>query len=298
MRERLPDFEYLVPTSLTEVAYYLNAYDNAYILAGGTDLLVAIKLKGLRPKTIISMKKIKELLRYIIEENNYLRIGALVTLNELKESPIISTKFKVLHEAVAQMATYPIRNMATIGGNLCNASPAADTAPPLMVLNAKLIAMSLSGEREIAIENFFIGPGKTALQKGEFLKEIKIPLLPANSGAAFIKMKRRKSADISIASSAVYLQLEGDLIIDARIALGSVAPTPIRAYSAEESLKEKKVSEELLSKAAQKASIDCSPIDDVRSSAEYRKEIVKVLTERALQIAIKRARGVVFEYED
>lgn len=298
MRERLSDFEYLVPTTLTEVAYYLETYDSAYILAGGTDLLVAMKLKGLRPKTIISMRKIKELLNYIIEEKDYLRVGALVTLNELKESSIISTKFKVLHEAVTQMATYPIRNIATIGGNLCNASPAADTAPPLMVLNAKLITASLNGERKIAIENFFIGPGKTALRKGEFLKEIEIPFLPANSGAAFIKIKRRKSADISVASSAAYVQLEGDLIIDVRIALGSVAPTPIRAYSVEELLKEKRVSEELLSKAAQKAFMDCSPIDDVRSSAEYRKEIVKVLTERALQVAIKRAWGVEFEYED
>ena len=291
MRERLPSFNYLVPSTIDEAIDHLRSLEDAVILAGGTDLIVAMKLKGLRPKNVISMKKLKGQLSYIVKDADEVRIGALTCFHDIEKSPLIKEKFEVLHEAVTQIASYQIRNIATIGGNLCNASPAADSAPPLMVLGAKLIIAGPSGERGVPIERFFVGPGRTVLEKGEILKEIVIPIMPENSGASFVKLGRRKSEDISVASAAAFVLLEGNTIKDVRIALGSVAPTPIRAYNAEREILGKEISPSLLERAGEKAKEECSPITDVRASAEYRREMVRVLTRKALEIAINRAKG-------
>jgi carbon-monoxide dehydrogenase medium subunit len=295
MRERLHSFNYIVPQTFEEVTHYLSTLDEACLLAGGTDLIVAMKLKGLRPKNIISLKNFKNMLSYIIEEKEYIRIGALTTFHDLETSLLISEKFKVLHEAIQQIAFYQIKNIATIGGNLCNASPAADSAPPLMVLNAQLVIIGPNGERRIPIDKFFIGPGKTVLSKGEFLKEIIIPYMPESSGAAYIKLGRRRGIDISVVSSTAFVRLDGELIVDSRIALGSVAPTPTRAHNAERILKGKKTSRKHIIEASEKVVEDINPITDVRASAEYRREMAKVLTAKALQIAIKRAGGEIYE---
>jgi carbon-monoxide dehydrogenase medium subunit len=289
MRERLPSFNYHAPQTISEVIRYLSELQNAVILAGGTDLIVAMKQKGLKPYNIVSLKKLKDELCYIRQEDGKILIGAMTTFDLLEKSSIIRKYFKVLHEAIGKMAAYQIRNMATIGGNLCNASPAADSAPPLLVLNAKLRVIGPEGDREIPIERFFLGPGKTALQKGEILKEIEIPVMPPNSGAAFIKLGRRRSEDISIASASAFIQLEDESIKDVRIALGSVAPTPIRAYEAERILRGKETSERLFEEAGERAMKECNPITDVRASAEYRRAMVKVLTKNALKTAVNRS---------
>lgn len=292
MRERLPSFNYYAPQTISEAVRQLSELQNAVILAGGTDLIVAMKQKGIKPYNIVSLKRLKDELSYIRQEDGKVVIGAMTTFDVLEKSSIMRENFKVLHEAISKIAAYQIRNMATIGGNLCNASPAADTAPPLLVLNAKLRAIGPEGEREIPIEKFFVGPGKTALQKGGILKEIEIPIMPPNSGAAFIKLGRRRSEDISIASASAFVQMEDKTIKDVRIALGSVAPTPIRAYEAEKVLKGKEMSEQLLKEAGERAMKECNPITDVRASAEYRRAMVRVLTKAALETAANRSIGV------
>lgn len=282
-------FEYFAPHTVEEALSILDRYgQDAKVLAGGTDLLVKMKQRLTEPRCVINIKSINEL-NFIREEADELHIGAVTKLRTIEKSDIVKERFPVLYEGVRAIGSVQIRNMATIGGNLCNASPAADSAPPLLVLNAKLRVIGPEGDREIPIERFFLGPGKTALQKGEILKEIEIPVMPPNSGAAFIKLGRRRSEDISIASASAFIQLEDESIKDVRIALGSVAPTPIRAYEAERILRGKETSERLFEEAGERAMKECNPITDVRASAEYRRAMVKVLTKNALKTAVNRS---------
>lgn len=292
MRDRLPSFEYYAPDMVDDAVKLLTRLDDAVILQGGTDLLVAMKQKGKRPQHIVSLKKLRDLLSQIYETDGRLHIGASVTLRQLEKSAIIKKELAVLHEAVQQIASYQIRNVATIGGNLCNASPAADTAPPLLVLSAALKVQSPSGEKELPIEQFFTGPGKSVLRKDEVLKEIEVPRLKPNSGAAFVKLGRRISEDISVASAACLIQLDGKVVKEIRIALGSVAPTPIRAYETENILKGHTISEQPLKDACRVAMSECSPISDVRASARYRTAMVGVLTRSAINIAASRTSEV------
>jgi len=288
MRATLPKFSYYVPLSLEEAITLLEKLDSPALLAGGTDIIPGIRLGKFRPDTIISLKKLKPELSYIKREGDVIKIGALTSLRDIEKSELIKNAAPVLHEAVSQIASVQVRNMATIGGNLCNASPAADTAPPLLVLDAEVAAFSSSGERIIPIKEFFLGPGKTVLRKGEILREIR--LKPEEGGAMFLKIGRRRGEDIAVASAASLLKIENSTIVKARVALGSVAPTPIRAYEAEKLLKGEMPREELFEKAATKAAEESSPITDVRASAEYRKKIVKVLVRRSLKGALERAR--------
>jgi carbon-monoxide dehydrogenase medium subunit len=182
--------------------------------------------------------------------------------------------------------------MATIGGNLCNASPSADTAPPLIALAAEAVIAGLNGEKRIMVEEFFLGPGITALQPGELLKEIRIPDWPARSGSFYLRHTPRAWMDLAFASvSAVVTLDEQGRINGARLALGAVAPTPIRAFGAEEVLEGQSPGEDLLAEAGRRAAAICQPIDDLRASAEYRRHLVSVLTQRALRQAIQRAEG-------
>jgi carbon-monoxide dehydrogenase medium subunit len=181
--------------------------------------------------------------------------------------------------------------MATIGGNLCNAAPSAETAPPLIVLGAEVKIMGADGEMTVPIENFFTGPGQTVLKPDEILVEIQVPNLAPRSGGAYIKRTIRKAMDLAIISVAVIATIDGDVLSDMKIALGAVAPTPIRAKRAEEILKGNRISDDLLQKAGQIASDECSPIDDIRSSAKYRCEMVKVLVIRAVKEAMEQTKG-------
>ncbi len=282
-------FEYFEPKTLDEALDILRRFGNeAKILAGGTDLIVQMKLRRIEPKYIVNIKKIPNL-RYIKVEDGKVRIGTLTKLRDIEKSDVIKKYFPALYEAVRHMGSVQIRCMGTIGGNLCNASPAADSAPPLMVHNAKLTLVSKDGRREVPIEKFFLGPGKTVLKPNEMLLEIEVPI-PRNVryGSAFLKISR-VSMDLAKVNVAAYVEVSEGVISNVRIALGAVAPTPIRAYRAEEFLRGKKPDEGTLRKAGEIASSETRPIDDLRSTAWYRREVSKVLVRDALRIAYERA---------
>ncbi len=281
------NFEYFAPKTLNEALELLDKYGKeAKILAGGTDLLVKMKMRLVEPKYIINIKGIREL-NFIKDEGNQVRIGALTRWRQLEKSELIKNFFPSLYDAVKVMGGTQIRNMATVGGNLCNASPAADSAPPLMVLNAKLVLASKKGEREIPITQFFKGPRKTELRKDELLKEIVIPY-EERSGQYYIKLGRRNAFTLSVVSVAALVKVDDNRFSDVRIALNSVAPTPVRSRSVEEALKNKEVTYEAIKEASKEVLKDISPISDVRASAEYRREMSVALTKDTLIGALKQ----------
>ena len=283
---RLPQFKYYKPRTLDEALKLLNELDEAKVIAGGTDLLIDMRIGRYRPKNIIDINDLNEL-KYIVDDGNWIRIGALTRLQELIDSEIVREKLPILYEAVYHMASWQIRNMATIGGNLCNASPAADTAPPLMVLEAKLRVISIEGERTIDVREFFLGPRKTVLKRNELLKEIIVPVYK-DYGYSYMKLGRRNSFTLSIVSVASLLKVEDNVFSDVRIALNSIAPTPIRAFSVEKYLVGRKVAIDSIKAASKLVAKDISPITDIRATAEYRRDMAIVLTYDALKVALKR----------
>ena len=282
----LPQFKYYKPQALDEALKLLNELDEARVIAGGTDLLIDMRIGRYRPKNIIDINDLNEL-KYIVDDGDWIRIGALTRLQELIDSEIVREKLPILYEAVYHMASWQIRNMATIGGNLCNASPAADTAPPLMVLEAKLRVINIEGERTIDIREFFLGPRKTVLKRNELLKEIMVPVYK-DYGYSYMKLGRRNSFTLSIVSVASLLKVEDNVFSDVRIALNSIAPTPIRAFSAEKYLVGRKVTIDSIKAASKLVVKDISPITDIRATAEYRRDMAIVLTYDALKVALKR----------
>lgn len=283
---RIPKFNYYRVNSLDEALELVSKLEDFKVLAGGTDLVIDLKVRRYTVKNVVDISRIKEL-SYIADDGDKVRIGALTKLQAIADSPVINEKVPVLAEAVREMASWQVRNMATIGGNLCNASPAADTAPPLMVLNATLKLVSRDGEREVPITEFFLGPRKTVLKHNELLKEIVIPYEPG-CGTSFIKLGRRNSFTLSVVAVATLVKVEGSKFEDVRIALNSVAPTPVRARKAEEFLKGKEVNLENIKEAAKLVLHDISPISDVRASAEYRKEMSVTLTKDSLIRSLSR----------
>ncbi len=283
---KLPRFNYYRVTSLNEALKLVNELEDFKVVAGGTDLVMDLKIKRYIPKNIIDISRVKEL-DYIVDEGDKIRIGALTRLQEIVDSPIIREKAYVLAEAVNQMASWQIRNMATIGGNLCNASPAADTAPPLYVLNAELKLISVEGERIVPVTKFFHGPRKTELKKNELLAEIIIPV-EKDAGASAIKLGRRNAFTLSIVAVATLVKVSDNKFADVRVALNSVAPTPVRAPSVEKALIDKEVSLEAVEEASKLVVNDIKPISDVRASADYRREMSIVLTRDSLLRSLER----------
>ena len=282
-----PSFEYLEPATLEEIVAVLSKYgDDAVILAGGTDLFVKMKQSLIEPKYVIRIKQPN----FIEERQDGLHIGAATKLRTMEKHNMIITKFPALFEAIKLIGSVQIRCMATIGGNLCNASPAADTAPPLMVLGAKLKTLGRQGVRTIPVETFFVAPGKTVLEKSEILTEVNIPYPREHSGTCFIRLSRA-SMDIAKISIAIMLELEGDRVKAARIALGSVAPTPIMAHESEKMLTGTRFSEEIANRVARKVADEIRPITDIRSTAEYRKNVASIIARDALLLAYKRSGG-------
>jgi len=287
---RIPGFNYYKPSSLREALDLLDKLDDHKILAGGTDLLNDLRIGRYKPRNIIDINDVDEL-RYIqLVDNNALKIGSLTRLQELLENNIIREKAPLLREAIYSMASWQIRNLATIGGNLCNASPAADTAPPLLVYNAELVVASKGGERRISIHEFFRGPRATVLRSNELLKEIVVPL-ENGYGYSFIKYGRRNSFTLSIVSVASLVKVEDNRFIDIRIALGSVAPTPVRAHSVEKQLLNKRVSREIIMEASKKVINDINPITDVRATAEYRRKLSTILVYDSIIKSLERIGG-------
>ncbi len=276
----LPKFNYFSPSSLGETFQLLKDYgDRARLLAGGTDLLAQMKKRAVLPEVIIDLNNASEL--SLIElADGHLHIGGLVRLAEIGKSPTIREKVPALYKAISVLASPQIRNRATIAGNLCNASPAADTAPPLLVLSASVKLESADGERSVPLSEFFLGPGHTVARPDEVLTKVIVPIQEGVS--TFIKLGRRKAFTLSLVSAAAFARIDNRKFREVRVALGAVGPTPIRVYRVEEALKGKEVSEENIEKAAALVKEDCCPITDVRASAEYRTEMSYVLTKRAL----------------
>lgn len=287
----LPKFEYFAPETMEETCSLLAKYKGeARVLAGGTDLLVQMKNREVTPRYLINIKHIPNLDYIRYDDKEGLRIGALTPIEALKTSTLIRRRFGILGQAAAVLGTVQIRNRGTIAGNLCNASPAAETAPALITLAAKARIVGVAGERAVALEDFFISPGQTVLQAGEIVTEIQVPNLPPRSGGAYLKHSIKRM-DIAIVGVGVVITLNGEVCNDIKIALGAVASTPIRAKKAEEIIRGQGLDSELMERAAQIASEESRPIDDIHSYAQYRKQMVKVLAKEAMKQAGDEAKS-------
>jgi len=285
-------FELLQPRSLSEALAAKREFgDRARVLAGGTDLLVLLKERKLKTEAVISLRHLREL-NFIREQPEGVTLGALVTHTGVAMSEIVRRRFPDLAEACSQVGATQIQNLGTLGGNLCNASPAADTAPPLFLLDAVLTLASSGGERRVPIHDFFLGPRQTVLKADEMLKDIFIPRISGRRGATYLKLGRRHAMEIAIVGLGMAIHLNGSdqVISECRIAMGSVAPTVLRARSAEEILRDREISSELVDEVAAVAADAARPISDVRASAEYRLDMIRVLCRQATQAALARAR--------
>ena len=266
---------------LKEACALLSQYgERAKILAGGTDLMVAINRKLLSPQVVISIGSSG--LDYIRAEGDKLVIGATTSHSGIVRSALVWEKAPLLAEATKHIGSPAIRNMGTVGGNLVNASPAADTGTALLALGARLKLVSANGERDVAVEEFFTGPGETVLESSELLQEVVIPSQNADSKWAWYKLGKRKADICSVISVAIALQMDGGICSRARIALGAVAPTPLLAKRAGGLLEGKQLDGVLIEKAAKAASEETAPIDDVRATAWYRRRVSETLVKRLL----------------
>jgi len=285
----LPKFDYHEPATIHDACSIMGELGReAKPIAGGTDLLVNMKKKVVSPNHLVSLSRIEDLKKIGVTDNQ-IRIGACLTASELAESKEVRENLGALGKGAISIGSPLIRNLATIAGNVVTARPAADLPPPLMVYGAKIVLKSEGDEREVLLEDFFKGPGETVIEPDEILTEIIIENPPPGSGAGFFKLGVRKALEISLFNVAGYLSLDSQdgTIAAAKIAMGSVAPTPIRAVSAEKILIGEKPSESLFAEAARAAVNDSRPIDDFRASAEYKKAMVEVLTKRTLRMALE-----------
>jgi len=306
-------FDYFKPKTLEEALRLLAQHgEKAKLIAGGTDVIVMIKQKAMAPDVLISLQGIPGLDR--IQYNGSLSLGPMVTHRAIEKSAVIRENFSALADAVDDLGSIQIRNVATLGGNLCTAAPSADTATPLLVLGTQVKIKSAKEERTLPIEEFFKGPGETALKTGEMVKELSIPKPLPNTGSAYYKLQRRLALDLPILGVSVLLSLDKDKVTcsdllctaspistllhkmeedeilcrEVRIALGVAAPTPMRALKAEALLRGKTLSDELLEEAANTASQEAQPRDTLRGEAWYRRDMVRVLVKRMAMKSIER----------
>lgn len=278
-------FEYQAPAELDEALALIKQYKNkAKVLAGGTDLIVQMKIGQVRPQLIVDVKKIPELNRLEWDPDEGLHVGAAVPLSKLADYKPIKEKFNIFAQACSIIGSIQIRNRATIGGNICNAAPSADTPPPLICLDAKVIVASQSGIRTIPMVSFFKGPGETDLKSNEIFMEVQIPNPPDQSAGCYLRHTPRAEMDIAVVGVGAFLVLspQEKQIQDARIALGAVAPTPVRAAKAEDFLRGKTPSNNIVEDAVELVTEEIKPISDLRGTEEYRAHLSKVLTQRTL----------------
>jgi CO/xanthine dehydrogenase FAD-binding subunit len=284
----IPPFDYKVPNTIEKSIELLwQAEGKAKIVAGGTDLVIGLRNGDQKPRTLIDITRIEELQK-IEERNGTISIGAAVTHSEIASSSIIKRYGKVLSDAASEIGSPQIRNIGTIGGNLINASPAADTIPPLMVLNATGRIVSKEGDRQLSLYQLFKGPYETNLKPHELLTQIIFQKLPSDMRSSFVRLARRDAMAIARMSVAVVLQLEKNRIGDVRIAVGSVTPTPQRMSEAETFLKGKSPDEESLQKASLKVTETMIRHSGIRPSTSYKKPVVEALFIRAMRKALER----------
>jgi carbon-monoxide dehydrogenase medium subunit len=308
-------YEYYRPATIDEaMALMEGSGGNGVYIAGGTDVMVLIRQKKLAPACLISLRNIGELT--YLETGGGLNIGSAVTHNEIAKNALVQRSYSALADATKKVGSLQIRNVATMGGNICNAAPSADTACPLLVLDASAVIAGKGGERVVALDEFFLGPNKVALEKGEILKGFSMPAFGERTGSAYIKHTRREAMDLpmlgvaarvtvrvdgsevgcrdamctidSISNILKRFEDEGLVCEDARIAMGVVAPRPMRAKKAEEALKGKVISEKLLEEIGEIAASEAQPRDSIRGEAWYRRDMIKVLTGRAILRAVDR----------
>jgi CO/xanthine dehydrogenase FAD-binding subunit len=284
-------FEYLRANSLKEACALLSNYkEDAKVLAGGQSLLTLLKMNMISPSYLIDIKFIPELNYMDFDEKQGLRIGALTTHRAVEKSALLKEKYPVLPETELVIASVQTRNWGTIGGTLVHADPIGDMAPPLIVMDSTVKLLNASGERTIPVSEFFVDFFMTVIGENEILKEIMIPTLPSHTGVAYQKFSIIE-AGIKIAGAASLISLDGGKCKDAKIALSAVAPVPMRALKAEEELKGKTIDDKAIEKAAQAAATEADPVTDIHASAEYRRELVKVLVKRATKLALERAKS-------
>ncbi|KAB2851569.1 MAG: xanthine dehydrogenase family protein subunit M [Hyphomicrobiaceae bacterium] len=281
------EFDYERPATLKDALALLGRHaGEARLVAGGTDLFVQMKMEQRSPTLVVSLASLSELRG--ISQTNGLTIGALTTIREIGASDIVRNQYAALREAAHSFSTVQIMSMGTLGGNLCNASPAADMAPALLAFDASVNLASSGGSRKVGLGDFFIGPGKTVLAKGEVMRSVELPQPEAGTASAFFKISR-VVADISKISAAVRLVRSGNKVTGCRIALGAAAPVPQRIERAEQSLTGAAGSAEAFERAAAIAAEDISPISDVRASQSYRRHAARVIVRDALTAAWQRA---------
>jgi CO/xanthine dehydrogenase FAD-binding subunit len=289
----LPKFDYHDPPTLDEACQIMaELKEKARPLAGGTDLLVNMRRGSISPEHVVSLGRIEEL-KGVHLSNGQLRLGACVTAAEIGQSKEVNDLINPLASGANRLGSPLIRNLATIGGNIVTARPAADFPPPLMAYGASVVLKNSSGKRTLSLDNFFRGPGQTVMEPDELLTEITIEKPPPYSGGDYIKLGARKTLITSIVNVAAFLSLDGrdGTITSARVVLGAVAPVPVRAPSSEQVLLGENPTDALFLRAAEAAAGDSKPIDDFRGSAEYRRAMVEVLTRRALSMALRKAGG-------
>lgn len=286
-------FTYYRPSAKEEVVALLHQFaGRAKVIAGGTDLLIRMKRRQLKPEVIVDLSNVAEL-SYIYQEDGRIHIGATTKIAAVESSPLLREKAPVLAEAAHLLGSRQIRNLATLGGNICNAAPSGDTLPALLLLEAEAKILGPAGERVVALENFFVGPGQTVLAPDEILLEVAVKEMPPRAAAVYLKHSRRRAMDIAVVGVGVRLEADegAKAIKGAKVVLGAVAPTPIRAPEAEAALAGKAPDAQTVETAASLAAAAARPISDVRASADYRREMVRVLTRRAVQAAWERVAG-------
>ena len=293
-------FDYLEPHSLDEALGMLEQHGaRARLVAGSTDFLVRWRTGVWRPEIVVCMQHVPGLDGLQFNDDDGLSIGAMVTVQDIEQNDIVRTRYPALAAGATAFAGVQVRNLATAIGNVCNASPAGDTLPALLAYDAQCRIVNSSGERWAPLTEVFVGPGQTAVGAGEIMTQLRLPTPPPDSGGLYIKHSPRGAMDISAVGAASVMSLGSDgTCASVRIALGAVAPTPIRAFGAEGRLIGQVPTDENIAEAARLAAQSSRPIADVRSGAEYRREIAQVLTERTLRHAALTALGDVPDFDD
>lgn len=282
-------FDYHSPATLDDALSLLGEHAGAKLLAGGQSLIPAMRFRLAQPQVLIDLNGIGGL-EYVREEDGRLRIGAMTRESMLEDSAVVQQKFPMLADAARVIADPLVRNMATVGGNLAHADPANDHPAVMLAYGAEVVARGPNGERVIPIDDFFVDLFATSLKPTEILTEIRIPTPPAGSGGAYVKMER-KVGDYAVSAVAVQLLLRGSTVSQARIALTNVSPVPMRATDAESELTGKALSDEVLEAAGRAAAAQSEPSADLRGSEDYKRDLTRILTRRAIQKAAARARG-------
>ncbi len=284
------EFDYLAPNTIDEAIAALAEHgDDAKILAGGQSLIPAMRFRLASPATLIDINGLS-MLEYVREENGHLAIGALTRESAIEDSTMIADHYPLLFDAARVIADPLVRNRATVGGNLAHADPANNHPAVMLAYNAQIVARGANGSRVIPIDELFVGLFETSLTQDELLIEIRIPAPPANSGGAYV-MLERKVGDYSISAVAVQLTMDGNRCTTARIAFTNVSPVPMRSLGAEQAITGQELTGDVLEAAGRAAAAECDPSSDLRGSAEYKRDLTRVLTKRAIRKAAERAAG-------